>query len=180
MSYDEEIERTIFVNGLSYESQEDDIRYFFEECGDIERINLPKYQNSVRNIGYCHVRFTKRRYAKRALKLNGKYLDKRYLRIEMAQDMRHRRRDKHRGRDRSRDRGRDRDRDRSRDRDRGEKHRPKRSIDLFFLLVFTFLTFFINFLFFLIFHFFFGNKFLKIFQKEVIMKMRRYSLRQFL
>jgi nucleolin len=85
--YEDELERTVFVNGLAYESTEDDIRYFFEECGDIERINLPRYQNSDRNIGYCHVRFTRRRYARRALKLSGKYLDKRYLKIEMAQDL---------------------------------------------------------------------------------------------
>lgn len=138
MSYDDEFERTVFVNGLSYESQEDDIRYFFEECGDIERINLPKYQNSTRNIGYCHVRFKKRRYARRAVKLNGKYLDKRYLRIEMAQDMRHRRdkRDRNRDRDRYRDRSRDRHRDRSRDRDRDRdrdrsRDRHRRSIYFF-------------------------------------------------
>lgn len=88
--YDDELERTIFVNGLAYESLEADIRYFFEECGEIERINLPRYQNSDRNIGYCHVRFSRRRYARRALRLSGKFLDKRYLKIEMAQDMRSR------------------------------------------------------------------------------------------
>lgn len=82
--HDDELERTVFVNGLSYESVEADVRYFFEECGEIERINLPRYQHSDRNIGYCHVRFSKDRYARRALKLNGKYLDKRYLKVEMA------------------------------------------------------------------------------------------------
>lgn len=102
--YEDELDRTVFVNGLAYESTEADIRYFFEECGDIERINLPRYQNSDRNIGYCHVRFSRRRYAKRAVRLSGKYLDKRYLKIEMAQDMRsggrHDRRDRFDRRDR--------------------------------------------------------------------------------
>jgi RNA recognition motif-containing protein len=41
--HDDELERTVFVNGLSYESVEADVRYFFEECGEIERINLPRY-----------------------------------------------------------------------------------------------------------------------------------------
>jgi len=117
------------VNGLAYESSEADVRYFFEECGDIERINLPKYQNSDRNIGYCHVRFSRRRYARRALKLSGKYLDKRYLRIEMAQDMRGGRRDRDRDRGDRGDRYDRRDRGDRRDRDRGGYGRERRNRD---------------------------------------------------
>ena len=103
--HDDELERTVFVNGLSYESTEDDVKDFFKECGDIERINLPRYQHSSKNVGYCHVRFSKERYAKRALKLSGNYLDKRYLRIEMAQHMKSRQRDREDryGRDRHED-----------------------------------------------------------------------------
>lgn len=33
---DDEIERTIFVNGLCYETTEQTLRSYFEECGDIE------------------------------------------------------------------------------------------------------------------------------------------------
>lgn len=32
----EELERTIFVNGLCYETNEETLRNFFEECGDVE------------------------------------------------------------------------------------------------------------------------------------------------
>ena len=82
----DETERTLFVNGLSYESTEEDIRYFFEGHGSIDKINLPKYQDSKRNIGYCHVTFETKEEAEEALKqLDGKYLDKRYLKIEWAQ-----------------------------------------------------------------------------------------------
>lgn len=116
-NHDDELERTVFVNGLSYESNEEDVRDFFKDCGDIERINLPRYQNSSKNVGYCHVRFSKDRYAKRALKLSGNYLDKRYLRIEMAQDIKSRQRDRD---DRyGRDRYEQRDRYDRRDNDRG-------------------------------------------------------------
>lgn len=87
MQFDD-LDRTVYVKGLSYDSREKDIKYFFEECGEITRINLPMYKDSERNVGYCHVVFAKRRYAKRALDLDGKYLDKRYLKISMAQDMR--------------------------------------------------------------------------------------------
>ena len=79
-----ETERTVFVNGLCYESTEKDIEEFFKECGEIERINLPKYQDSDRNIGYCHVRFETNSGRRNALKLNGKYLNNRYLKIERA------------------------------------------------------------------------------------------------
>ena len=83
-SEESEKDRTIFVNGLSYESQEEDIKIFFSQCGEIERINLPKYQDSDRNIGYCHVRFSSKSERRKAMKLDGKYLDDRYLKIEKA------------------------------------------------------------------------------------------------
>jgi len=84
---DNEFARTVFVNGLEYEVTETDIATFFKKCGVIERINLPKYQNSTRNIGYCHVRFATRDEAKKALSMSGKYLGDRYVRIEMAKEM---------------------------------------------------------------------------------------------
>lgn len=83
-SSDDEAERTIFVNGLAYESTEDDIKHFFGDCGEIERVNLPKYQDSERNIGYCHVRFDSKDGRRKAMRLDGKYLNHRYLKIEKA------------------------------------------------------------------------------------------------
>lgn len=71
---DDESTRTVFVNGLEYEIREDDIEKFFEECGKVEYVNLPKYQDSQKNIGYCHVRFETPEAAIQALSLNGKYL----------------------------------------------------------------------------------------------------------
>jgi RNA recognition motif-containing protein len=33
---DDELERTIFVNGLCYETNEDGLKLFFDECGEVE------------------------------------------------------------------------------------------------------------------------------------------------
>lgn len=87
-SGDEGPSRTIFVNGLEYEMRERDISEFFQKCGTIERINLPKYQDSHKNIGYCHVRFSTPEEADKALQLSGKYLGDRYVKIERAKDHR--------------------------------------------------------------------------------------------
>ena len=81
---EDEAERTVFVNGLAYETSELGICNFFRTCGEIERINMPKYHNSKRNIGYCHVKFTECNGARNALDMDGEYLDRRYLKIEMA------------------------------------------------------------------------------------------------
>jgi len=38
-----ELERTIFVSGISYTSTEESIKEFFSKCGEIERLVLPRY-----------------------------------------------------------------------------------------------------------------------------------------
>lgn len=48
------------------------------------RVNLPRYQDSSKNIGYCHVIFANRTGAQEALKRDGEFLDRRYLKIELA------------------------------------------------------------------------------------------------
>ena len=83
----DEASRTVFVNGLEYEMKESDIEEFFQACGTIERVNLPKYQDSNKNIGYCHVRFSTKEETQKAMDLNGKYLGDRYVRIEMAKGL---------------------------------------------------------------------------------------------
>ena len=79
-----ETERTVFVNGLSYESTEQDVSEFFSEIGEIEKINLPKYQDSDRNIGYCHVTFETKDQAEKSMEMDGKYLNGRYLKLEWS------------------------------------------------------------------------------------------------
>ena len=47
-------------------------------------MSLPRYQDSNKNIGYCHVVFETSSGAQEAIKRDGEFLDRRYLKIEMA------------------------------------------------------------------------------------------------
>lgn len=85
---DETKDRTIFLSGLSYETTEETLHEYFDVYGEIEKLNLPKYQDSQNNIGYCHITFTDSESAKNALEMNGKVVDNRYLEIEMARGAR--------------------------------------------------------------------------------------------
>ena len=60
----------------------------FSNLKDNRKLNLPKYQDSQNNIGYCHITFTDSESAKSALEMNGKVVDNRYLEIEMARGAR--------------------------------------------------------------------------------------------
>lgn len=75
---------TLFVNGLSYETTENEILDFFQEKLEltVKSINLPKYQDSNRNIGYCHITLETKEDAEKVLTLSGEYLGGRYLKID--------------------------------------------------------------------------------------------------
>jgi nucleolin len=64
MENNEEIEntnKTIFISGLPYTTTEEEIQTFFEGCGGIKEIKIPKYQDTGRNIGYAHITFKKKK-----------------------------------------------------------------------------------------------------------------------
>jgi len=77
-------DRTIFISGLSYETTEETLNESFQSYGEIEKVNLPKYQDSQNNMGYCHVTFQTAESAQKALEMSGKVIDNRYLEIEMS------------------------------------------------------------------------------------------------
>ena len=74
----------IFISGIPYETKEEDLKELFSPFGEIEQIKLPKYQDSGRNIGYCHIYYTTSESAKKALELDNYTLGKRYLKISIA------------------------------------------------------------------------------------------------
>ena len=74
----------IFINGIPYETTEDELKELFYKYGDIEMIKLPKYQDSGRNIGYCHIYYTSSDSASKALELDNYTLGKRYLKVSLA------------------------------------------------------------------------------------------------
>ena len=55
---DELFSRSIFISGLNYDSREEDIYHLFSQCGEIKEMNIPKYQDTQRNIGYGHITFS--------------------------------------------------------------------------------------------------------------------------
>lgn len=102
---------SVFVGNLTYDTNEDDIRMFFKDCGRIVDVRIAKGDND-KPKGFCHIDFENEDDADKAVKMNGEDLNGRNLKIDFA-----------RTRDRNRDRSRDRRRDRSRDgfRRRGER-----------------------------------------------------------
>ena len=77
-------DRTIFISGISYTSTEKAIRDLFTTCGEIEKLNLPRYQDTNRLKGYCHITFISQKSVNLAKKLNKTNLDNRYLTIDSA------------------------------------------------------------------------------------------------
>ena len=74
----------IFINGLPYETTEEELKELFSPFGEIEQIKLPKYQDSGRNIGYCHIYYKTIKSAKKALKLDNYVIGKRYIKVSFA------------------------------------------------------------------------------------------------
>ena len=68
------------MSGLPYECNEEQIEEFLGNLKTITRINLPKYQDTGRWLGYAHVEFSgKDDYesglAKNKSTLGGRYID---------------------------------------------------------------------------------------------------------
>lgn len=79
----------IFVSGIPYEANEEQIIAFFEEHGDIKvnqiaEVKLPRYQDSGKCRGFAHVQFKDKKTYDDALKLSGKSIGARYLELKPA------------------------------------------------------------------------------------------------
>ena len=83
----QQVDRTIFVEGIPFSATAPDVKAFFVGHGltDIEECRLPVWQDSGRLRGYGHIVFQTLESKTRAIKeLNGKYLKDRYLTISEA------------------------------------------------------------------------------------------------
>ena len=63
--------RTIYVEGLPYTSNESEVRSYFSECGIIKSVRLPVWHDTGRLRGYGHVEFNNEAGAKKAFDLDG-------------------------------------------------------------------------------------------------------------
>jgi hypothetical protein len=68
--------------GLNYDSTQEDIRTFFQDCGPIMEVNFPTFEDSGRSKGYCGVRFQSPNAVDKAIDLNGKELHGRWLSVQ--------------------------------------------------------------------------------------------------
>ena len=80
---------TIFVEGIPFDKNPDDVRAFFvDEHGipdaDVLELRLPTWQDTGRLRGFGHVRFASSESYQKALQLNRKYMGRRYLSIQPA------------------------------------------------------------------------------------------------
>jgi hypothetical protein len=67
-------DKTVYIEGLPYDSTEADILSFFETCGRVQSIRLPKWHDSGRLRGYGHVQFLSAEAVTKALDLDGELL----------------------------------------------------------------------------------------------------------
>ena len=74
----------VFIMGLPFESTEIELKNLFSKFGEIVRIKLPKYQNTNKNIGHCHIYYNNEESAIKSLNLNGHKLGKRYIEVSLA------------------------------------------------------------------------------------------------
>ncbi|KAL4471623.1 hypothetical protein ABPG74_008516 [Tetrahymena malaccensis] len=81
---DPSLKCSVFVSGLPYSADTDAIKEYFSNCGTIENIKLPRYQDTGKIIGYCHIVFSTPEEAQEAIKLNKQVMNGRYLDISLA------------------------------------------------------------------------------------------------
>ena len=79
-----ETERTVYVEGLPYSIDEEGVKDFFQGCGTIRSVRLPRYHDSGKPRGYGHVEFDETNAVVEALKLNRKHLGGRYVIVAEA------------------------------------------------------------------------------------------------
>ena len=70
------------VFGLNYDTKEEDVREFFQECGKIMEVTFPMFEDSGRSKGYCGVMFQSPKAVATAVELDGQELHGRWLQIQ--------------------------------------------------------------------------------------------------
>lgn len=74
----------VFVNNLNFDTSEEELREFFEQSGEIERISMPVFADSGRPKGFAFVKFTNEDSVNNALELAGEELGGRTINVRKA------------------------------------------------------------------------------------------------
>lgn len=79
--------KTLYVGNLSYDTTEETLKKFFEDnCQSLKggfKVNMQKNSYNGKTKGYAYIEFEKEEDIPDALKLNGKELDQRNIKVEM-------------------------------------------------------------------------------------------------
>jgi len=78
---------TVFVGNMSFRSNEDSLRSFFEQYGTIQEIRIPT-QPDGKLKGFAYIQYGSPDEAKAALELNGTDIDGRNVRLDLANENR--------------------------------------------------------------------------------------------
>ena len=76
----------LYVGNFPYSVDEDQLREMFSSFGQIEDIALIKDRETGRSKGFGFITFASQQAAETALSLNGKDVDGRALKVNMAQE----------------------------------------------------------------------------------------------
>ena len=81
-------ECTVYVEGLPYETTEDEVRAHFASCGEVVDVRVPRYHDSGRARGYAHVDYADASSAQAALGLNKSKVGSRFVTVALANERR--------------------------------------------------------------------------------------------
>ena len=76
---------SIYIANLSFKLSEEDLKKHFSQFGHIEDVRIPTDRDTGKPRGFAFVTFDSNEAASNALSLNGKELDGRTLRVDVAQ-----------------------------------------------------------------------------------------------
>ena len=77
-------QKEIHIEGLPYSWTEDDLKKYFADCGSIESVRMPTWQDSGRSKGYGFITFDDASSLEAALKLHKSEVEGRWLNVAVA------------------------------------------------------------------------------------------------
>ncbi len=76
----------VYVGGLSYNTTEEGLKEAFSQFGSIKEAHLIIDRDTGRSKGFAFITFDTQAAAEASLSMNGKSLDGRTIKVNMAQD----------------------------------------------------------------------------------------------
>ena len=75
---------SVFVGGISFDADENDLREFFAECGNVVGVSMPVDRQTGRIKGFAFVDFDTHEAALKACELNEHEIKGRYVKVNLS------------------------------------------------------------------------------------------------